>query len=123
MMDRWLLRRATVGLVLLAALVLAPPGMAGPFEDGLTAYDQGKLDTAFKLWLPLAEQGHAAAQFNIAVMYEEGSGVAKDSAQAARWYLEAAKQGDPDAQYKAGMLYEAATGVTSDLAEASKRYD
>jgi hypothetical protein len=117
------MQRASIALVLLAALVLAAPGIAGPFEEGLTAYDQGKLDTAFKLWLPLAEQGHAAAQFNIAVMYEDGSGVAQDSAQAARWYLEAAKQGDADAQYKVGMLYETGTGVTKDLAEARKWYD
>jgi ATP-dependent protease ClpP protease subunit len=117
------MQRGAVALVLLVALALAAPGVAGPFEDGLTAYDQGKLDTAFKLWLPLAEQGHAAAQFNIAVMYENGSGVAKDLAQAARWYLEAAKQGDTDSQYKMGMLYETGTGVTKDLAEARKWYD
>ena len=117
------MRRPLVGLVLLVALVLGGPGLAGPFEDGLTAYDQGKLDVAFKLWLPLAEQGHAAAQFNIAVMYENGSGVAQDSAQAARWYLEAAKQGDADAQYKIGMLYETGIGVAKDLAEARKWYD
>jgi ATP-dependent protease ClpP protease subunit len=115
--------RATAGLVLLAASLLAQPGMAGPFEDGLTAYDQGKLDAAFRLWLPLAEQGHAAAQFNVAVMYENGTGVAQDSAQAARWYLEAAKRGEADAQYKVGTLYESGTGVTKDLAEARKWYD
>ena len=117
------MRRAIVALVLLVALVLTEPGVAGPFEDGLTAYDQGKPDIAFKLWLPLAEQGHAAAQFNIAVMYESGAGVTQDSAQAARWYLAAAKQGDADSQYKIGMLYEAGTGVTKDLAEARKWYD
>jgi ATP-dependent protease ClpP protease subunit len=118
-----MLQRITVGLVLLMALVLAEPGVAGPFEEGLTAYDQGQFDTAFRLWLPLAEQGHAAAQFNVAVMYENGSGIAQDSAEAARWYLAAAKQGDAEAQYKVGMLYETGTGVTKDLAEARKWYD
>jgi len=117
------MRRAAAALVLLAALALTEPGIAGPFEDGLTAYDQGKPDIAFKLWLPLAEQGHAAAQFNVAAMYEHGSGVAQDSAQAARWYLEAAKQGDADAQYKVGMLYETGAGIAKDLAEARKWYD
>jgi len=117
------MRRAIVALVLLVALALTDQGIAGPFEDGLAAYDQGKPDIAFKLWLPLAEQGHAAAQFNVAAMYENGSGVAQDSAQAARWYLEAAKQGDADAQYKVGMLYETGAGIAKDLAEARKWYD
>jgi len=116
------LQRITVGLVLLMALAVAQPGVAGPFEEGLTAYDQGQFDTAFRLWLALAEQGHAAAQFNVAVMYEKGSGIAQDPAEAARWYLAAAKQGDAEAQYKVGMLYEMGTGVTADLVEARKWY-
>src|SRR6476660_9906699 len=104
-----MLQRITAGLVLLIALVLAEPCVAGAFEEGLTAYDQGQFETAFRLWLPLAEQGHVAAQFNVAVMYEKGSGVARDSAEAARWFLAAAKQGDADAQYKVAMLYETGT--------------
>lgn len=120
--KRRMLQRITVGLVLLMALVPAQPGVAGPFEEGVTAYDQGQFDAAFRLWLALAEQGHAAAQFNVAVMYEKGSGVAQDSAEAARWYLAAAKQGDAEAQYKVGLLYETGTGVTEDLAEARKWY-
>ena len=45
----------------------------------------GDYKTAFTLWLPLAEQGSALAQTNIAGMYERGDWVAKDPAMAAEW--------------------------------------
>ena len=49
-----------------------------PFDAGLKAFDKGQYQEALRLWLPLAEIGRASAQFNIAVMYEQGLGVAKD---------------------------------------------
>jgi ATP-dependent protease ClpP protease subunit len=103
-------------------LVLATHATAGPYEDGVAAYDQQQYATALKLWLPLAEQGNAAAQFNVAVLYEKGLGTASDVVEAARWYLKAAEQGDPDAQYSAGILYETGTGVTQNAEDARKWY-
>jgi len=49
-------------------------------EDGLAAYGQQQYATALELWLPLAEQGHRTAQFNVGVLYEKGQGVAQASA-------------------------------------------
>ncbi|HHF3376382.1 TPA: sel1 repeat family protein, partial [Haemophilus influenzae] len=48
------------------------------FQQGLTAYEQSNYQTAFKLWLPLAEQGNAKAQYNLGVMYGNGRGVKQD---------------------------------------------
>lgn len=105
-------------------LVLATAhAWAGPFEDGLAAFDQQQFATALKLWLPLAQQGHRAAQFNVGVLYEKGLGVAQDPAEAARWYLKAAQQGDTEAQYNVGVLYETGTGLGKDIDEARKWYD
>ena len=78
-------------------LVLVTHATAGPYEDGVAAYDQQQYATALKLWLPLAEQGNAAAQFNVAVLYEKGLGTASDVVEAARWYLKAAEQGSDSA--------------------------
>jgi hypothetical protein len=103
-------------------LVLVTHATAGPYEDGVAAYDQQQYATALKLWLPLAEQGNAVAQFNVAVLYEKGLGTASDVVEAARWYLNAAEQGDPDAQYSAGVLYETGTGVVQNVEEARKWY-
>jgi len=95
---------------------------AGPFEAGLKAFDQGNFQEALKQWLPIAEQGRASAQHNIAVMYEQGLGVNKDDTQSARWFVAAAERGDAASQLKAGTLYEAGQGVSKDLGRASYWY-
>jgi hypothetical protein len=95
---------------------------AGPFEDGAAAYDQHEYATALRLWLPLAEQGHRAAQFNVGLIYEKGFGVPQDALEAARWYLMAAQQGEVQAQYNVGVLYETGRGPAKDLEQARKWY-
>ena len=50
-------------------------------------------------WYRLAaEQGFAAAQFNLGVMYTRGRGVPEDAREAVRWYRLAAEQGHAGAQ-------------------------
>ena len=105
-------------LLCCSLLLVASHAFAGAYEDGVAAYDQRQFDTALKLWLPLAEQGNAAAQFNVAVLYEKGLGTAANAPEAAAWYLKAAQQGDPDAQYSIGVLYETGTGVPQDVEQA-----
>ena len=39
------------------------------FQDGLDAAQRQDYKTAHRLWLPLAEQGDAKAQYNLGVMY------------------------------------------------------
>jgi hypothetical protein len=60
---------------------------------GQVAFSQGDYATAFKEWLPLAEQGDAAAQSNLGYMYENMRGVPLDYVQALMWYAIAAAQG------------------------------
>jgi len=55
----------------------ATPVVAGDFEDGLAAHEAGDYQKAFRLWKPLAEQGHAKAQASLGWMYEQGRGVLK----------------------------------------------
>ena len=45
---------------------------ADDFQDGLDAYKRQDYKTAYKLFLPLAEQGNASAQFNLGLMYYKG---------------------------------------------------
>lgn len=111
-----------VAHLVLGLLFLCANAVAGPYDDGVAAYDQGQYAAALKWWLPLAEQGHAAAQFNVAVLYEKGLGTAVDHAEAARWYLKAAQQGDPDAQYNVALFYETGTGVAKDVDQARNWY-
>jgi uncharacterized protein len=54
------------------------------------------------------------AQYNLAVMYDDGQGVPQDYAVAMSWYRKAAEQGDPDAQVNLGILYGMGQGVPQD---------
>ncbi len=75
---------------------------------------------AAKWYRKAAEQGLAAAQFNLAVIYAGGDGVPPDHAEAARWYRKAAGQGMIDAQFNLGVIYAEGDGVPKDPAEAAR---
>ncbi len=78
-------------LVISIVIAVSGPAFAVPHDDAEQAYASGDYKTAFALWLPLAEQGSARAQMNIARMYERGEWVAQDSTQAGEWYRRAAQ--------------------------------
>ena len=56
------------------------PNYGDDFQDGVDAYKRKDYKTAYKLFLPLAEQGNAfaQAQFNLGAMYFKGDGVPQD---------------------------------------------
>lgn len=66
----------------------------------------------------LAEQGDVEAQFVLGVMYENGKGVARNYAEALKWYRRAAEQGDAWAQGKMGLMYARGRGVPQNLVTA-----
>lgn len=71
---------------------------AGPWEDGMVAYNRGDYMPAIRLFRPLAEQGNAKAQHLIGVMYHRGQGVARNPVRALAWFSVAAKHGDREAE-------------------------
>ena len=85
---------------------------------GYQSYLKGDYKAAYEEWLPLAELGDAEAQYNLGVLYDEGSGVGQDLARAARWYHKAAAQGFVDAQTNLGIMYYHGQGVVRDLEKA-----
>ena len=111
-------------LVMTAGVVvwMAAAAAAGPFEDGLAAADREDYNTALSLWLPLAEQGDADAQFRLGVLYDEGTGVAQSDAEALGWYRKAADQGLAEAQLNVGFMYRNGQGVAENAAEAVEWY-
>ncbi|MFQ6016742.1 MAG: tetratricopeptide repeat protein [Kiloniellaceae bacterium] len=110
--------------MLLAAVLLLGPGDAvwAGFDEGLAAAKRGDYMTAAKEWLPLAEQGHVGAQYNIGVLYDRGLGVPQDFAEAIEWYRRAAERGHLDAQANLGFAYQQGRGVAQDYAAAAKWY-
>jgi len=69
-------------------------------------------------YLARASSGDPAAQYEIAVRYAEGRGVAKDYTRAAAWFREAAINGVAAAQYDLGILYDKGLGLARDPIEA-----
>ena len=51
-----------------------------------------------------AEEGDMAAQYELALCYQSGSGIRKDEKQAALWFLRAATQGHAEANAILEML-------------------
>ena len=69
------------------------------YQDGWDAYERQDYKTAYKLWLPLAEQGEALAQALLGEMYQKGQGVPQDYKEAVKWWKLAAGQHDEQAQF------------------------
>ena len=90
---------------LMLAVSLAGSVAAGPFDDAKGAYQHSDYATAMRIWLSLAAQGNADAQFILGSMYADGDGVPRDDAAAVKWYREAADQGHADAQVNLGRMY------------------
>ncbi|HEY6458184.1 MAG TPA: tetratricopeptide repeat protein, partial [Steroidobacteraceae bacterium] len=66
-----------------------------------------------------AEQGNAAAEYDLGVAEAQGQGVPQDDAKAAQWFLKAAQQGNVRAQYNLGAMYDLGEGVPQDYAQAA----
>ncbi len=77
------LRTLLVALTLITGA--AQPASAGAFEDGFAAYRSEDYPTALRLWMPLARQGDAGAQFNLGIMYANGRGVPQNYVLAYMW--------------------------------------
>jgi TPR repeat protein len=88
----------------------------------LTLFASSTLSADIKAIRKKADAGDAKAQFNIGSMYENGSGVKQDYAEAARWYRKSAERGDARAQYNLGIFHQNGWGVPLDLTEAVKWY-
>ena len=93
---------------------------AGPVADGVDAAHGGDYVLARRLFEPLAEQGKAAAQFNLGYLYANGRGVRRDDAQAVNWYRKAANQGLPIAQYYLGLAIKYGDIGSPDPVEAAR---
>jgi uncharacterized protein len=110
------LKRAIAAIVLVSAF--AAPVAAGTSEDAVDAHARRDYAKAQRLILPLANDGDAAAQYNLALMYMTGRAVQPDYAAAAIWLRKAAEQGYAFAQSNLGTLYRDGRGVPEHDTEA-----
>jgi hypothetical protein len=69
-----------------------------------------------------AGQGDAQAQASLGDLYYYGQGLAKNHAEAVKWWRKAAEQGDPKSQFSMAFCYFQGLGVERDVAQAMKWY-
>jgi len=93
----------------------APPTARPNEADKLPAAITGGLRAA-------ATKGDPAAEFEVAIRFAEGRGVAQNFAAAAEWFERAAQRGLVPAQFRLGGLYEKGMGVKKDLEAARRLY-
>ncbi|GAT34950.1 TPR repeat-containing protein [Terrimicrobium sacchariphilum] len=75
-------------------------------------------DKAFHFMQLAAARGNASAANYLGVMYNTGSGVTMDKAQAAQWFEKAARQGEAKALVNLGRCYASGSGVEKNLVTA-----
>lgn len=109
-----------LGPALVAWLVASPLAAAAEddeFERGLAAARSGDHTTALEILTPLAEEGHALAQYAMGEMHSLGLGVPADDEIAFNWMLLAAEQGLVQAQLVIANGYLRGVGVVQDITE------
>ena len=115
------MRRIAATLAVVGALLFSAGSARADFDGGVAAAQRGDYATAFREFLPLAEQGNRMAQTNLGFMYATGTGVPKNIDNAYMWFSLPKAQGDETA---AGFLDILKTPMTpSQITKAQARDD
>ena len=83
-------------------LLSSKVGWSADYQKPLRAYKNSDYATALRELKPLAEEGHAEAQFWLGKMYNRGDGVPQNYKTALKWWTRAAEQGLAEHQYNLG---------------------
>jgi len=115
-----MLRIIFIALMPFCVAVAPQFAAAQDIEKAKNAMSAGDYETAFRELVPLAEQGHQRAQFQVGELYSYGRGVTKDYTMAAKYYRMASEQGHAVSQRSLAFLYFMGRGVEKDIVEAYK---
>jgi len=95
------------------------PRPLSPLTPSQVDENPGKAAGYYRL---AAEQGHVAAQSNLALCFYQGYGVELDHTQAVWWLELSSSQGHAEAINNLGLCYMKGTGVTKNDAKAAQLY-
>jgi TPR repeat protein len=117
--------KAVVVLAVAALLAAATPARAeeDAFDKAIHVYGCADYPKAFAMVVPLAEGGHALAQYQMGLMLEQGQGIDANLAEAYKWYKKAADQGIADAYFALGQIYHRGVVVPKDAIQAFVAFD
>ena len=85
-------------------------------------FNIGNYNEVLRWYTLAAQQGHAEAQFNLGIMFENDQYVGKDLVEAERWYRIAAGNGHDGAQNNLGNMLFDGRGVAKNIEEAAHWY-
>jgi TPR repeat protein len=116
--DKMLLAKASTGL---SAVPASQSGGEDAYKRGLEATRRSDLQDAHDLFAQAAEQGSAAAQYELAMMQKSGRNpVKQDLAEARRWFTRAAEKNIIAAQYELGQMLDQGIGGEKSCRDAEK---
>jgi len=109
-------------MLLVGLSVLLASGETWPSKDkswpgdnlvhqALDAQRAGDLDETIALYLRAVELGNPIAMNNLGILYQRGTGVAKDQAAASEWFRQGAELGYVLAMYSLGIAYRYGRGL------------
>lgn len=130
LMNNMLACAVIVGLAVTALASCSEPGALAvgtaetAYQHGVVAYNAHD-DAEAKQWFTLAaEQGDAAGQTILGMMYLSGEGVSPDISEGLRWLNLAADQGDAEAQLHVGTFAIINNeSVTDEIGSANRLLD
>lgn len=95
---------------------------AGDFEcnRGESYTAKGNQVVAAEWYRKAAEKGHAKAQLEMALRYQNGVGVTQDHQQSLQWFRKCAEQGNAEAQYALAVIYAVGRVTDKNADEAVK---
>lgn len=96
-------------------------GQTGFDDSPYDTYNRGDYAAAYREWLPLAEQGIAAAQYNLAVMFANGEGVTQNNVLAYALFDLAAADDPEAAEQRDSMAREMAAEEINRAARLADR--
>merc|ERR1711865_1320546 len=87
------------------------------YSEGLGVKQSDK--KAVELYEKAAKRGHANAQYNLGVSYDQGiHGLTQSSKRAIEYYTLAAEQGHEKAQFNLGNMYADGNGIEQSYSKA-----
>lgn len=92
-------------------------------NSGIAAFEAKHFSRAMQLLSPLCDYGHAEAQYRVAVMLQNGLGMARNELQAYRWMRAAAEQDHGLAQHGLGFMYLQGECVNANEALAAEWFE
>ena len=115
-----------------SVLYLVTPMANATLTEAIDAFANKDYQTAYTLFLPLAEAGNPYAQYGLAKLYEDSQmspdafsligkieeNVKQRDKKAFSWYQKAANQDYGIAQNNLGLLYEVGKGTQQDVNQA-----